>query len=132
MRKLLDSPWQTLSIHFALTVSSTSLSPRPFRGTWKMSQSPVSRNSNIERRMDRPKSVVGVIRGLLRSLLDPTAPNCWRYLHSANRESRYLHRCPQSPGTEKGAGIQYYTILRNLQQSCLKAKRNRCDSKSIL
>ena len=30
----------------------------------KMSQSPVSRNSNIERRMDRPKSVVGVIRGV--------------------------------------------------------------------
>ena len=31
---------------------------------WKMSQSPVSRNSNTERRMDRPKSVVGVIRGV--------------------------------------------------------------------
>jgi len=30
----------------------------------KMSQSPVSRNSNIERRMDRPKAVVGVIRGV--------------------------------------------------------------------
>jgi len=36
-----------------------------------MSQSPVSRNSNIERRIDRPKSVVGVIKGapLLTSLL---------------------------------------------------------------
>ena len=30
----------------------------------KMSQSPVSRNSNIERRMGRPKSVVEVIRGV--------------------------------------------------------------------
>ena len=30
----------------------------------KISQSPVSRNSNIERRMDRPKAVVGVIRGV--------------------------------------------------------------------
>ena len=33
-------------------------------GFRKMSQSPLSRNSNIERRMDRPKSVVGVIRGV--------------------------------------------------------------------
>jgi len=31
-------------------------------GPRKMSQSPVSRNSNIEKRMDRPKAVVGVIR----------------------------------------------------------------------
>ena len=30
----------------------------------KMSQSLVSRNSNIERRMDSPKTVVGVIRGV--------------------------------------------------------------------
>ena len=30
----------------------------------KMSQSLVSRNSNIERRMDRPKAVVGVIMGV--------------------------------------------------------------------
>jgi len=35
-----------------------------FGGPRKMSRSPVSRNSNIERRMDRPKSVVGVIRGV--------------------------------------------------------------------
>jgi len=35
-----------------------------FGGPRKMSQSPVSRNSNIERRIDRPKSVVGVIRGV--------------------------------------------------------------------
>ena len=35
-----------------------------FRGPRKMSQSPVSRNSNIKRRMDRPKAVVGVIRGV--------------------------------------------------------------------
>ena len=34
------------------------------RGPRKMSQSPVSRNSNIERRMDRPRAVVGVIRGV--------------------------------------------------------------------
>ena len=34
------------------------------RGPRKMSQSPVSRNSNIERRMDSPKSVVGVIKGV--------------------------------------------------------------------
>jgi len=33
-------------------------------GPRKMSQSPVSRNSNIERRMDRPRAVVGVIRGV--------------------------------------------------------------------
>ena len=33
-------------------------------GSRKMSQSPVSRNSNIERRMDRPRAVVGVIRGV--------------------------------------------------------------------
>ena len=32
------------------------------RGPRNMSQSPVSRNSNVERRMDRPKSVVGVER----------------------------------------------------------------------
>ena len=30
----------------------------------KMSQSPVSRNSNIRRRTDRPKALVGVIRGV--------------------------------------------------------------------
>jgi len=30
----------------------------------KMSQSQISRNSNIERRMDRPRAVVGVIRGV--------------------------------------------------------------------
>jgi len=30
-------------------------------GPRQMSQSPVSRNSNIERRMDRPRAVVGVI-----------------------------------------------------------------------
>ena len=33
-------------------------------GPRKMSQSPVSRNSNIERRMDWPGAVVGVIRGV--------------------------------------------------------------------
>jgi len=33
-------------------------------GPRKMSQSLVSRNSNIARRMDRPKAVVGVIRGV--------------------------------------------------------------------
>jgi len=33
-------------------------------GPGKMSQSPVSRNSNIERRLDRPRAVVGVIRGV--------------------------------------------------------------------
>ena len=33
-------------------------------GPRKVSQSPVSRNSNIERRMDRPRAVVGVIRGV--------------------------------------------------------------------
>jgi len=33
-------------------------------GPRKMSQSPVSRNSNIERRLDRPRAVVGVIRGV--------------------------------------------------------------------
>jgi len=33
-------------------------------GPRKMSQSLVSRNSNIERCMDRPKAVVGVIRGV--------------------------------------------------------------------
>ena len=33
-------------------------------GPRKMSQSPVSRNSNVERRMDRPRAVVGVIRGV--------------------------------------------------------------------
>jgi len=33
-------------------------------GPRKMFQSPVSRNSNIERRMDRPRAVVGVIRGV--------------------------------------------------------------------
>ena len=33
-------------------------------GPRKISQSPVSRNSNIERRMDRPRAVVGVIRGV--------------------------------------------------------------------
>jgi len=32
-------------------------------GPRKMSQSPVSRKSNIERRIDRPKSVLEVIRG---------------------------------------------------------------------
>ena len=33
-------------------------------GPRKISQSPVSRNSHIERRMDRPNAVVGVIRGV--------------------------------------------------------------------
>jgi len=33
-------------------------------GLRKMSQSPVSRNSNIDRRMDRPRVVVGAIRGV--------------------------------------------------------------------
>jgi len=33
-------------------------------GPRKMSQSPVSCNSNIERRMHRPRAVVGVIRGV--------------------------------------------------------------------
>jgi len=33
-------------------------------GPRKMSQSTVSRNLNIERRMDRPRAVVGVIRGV--------------------------------------------------------------------
>jgi len=33
-------------------------------GLGKMSQSQVSRNSNIETRMDRPRAVVGVIRGV--------------------------------------------------------------------
>ena len=33
-------------------------------GPRKMSQSLVLRNSNIERRMDRPRAVVGVIRGV--------------------------------------------------------------------
>jgi len=33
-------------------------------GPRKVSQSPVSRNSNIETRMDRPRAVVGVIRGV--------------------------------------------------------------------
>ena len=65
MRELLDAPWQTLRIPFAFTlwlappVSALARSGGPRKG----SQSPVSRNSNIERRMDRPKSVVGVIRG---------------------------------------------------------------------
>jgi hypothetical protein len=34
-------------------------------GPRKMPQSPVSRNSNIERRMDRSKSAVGIIRGVV-------------------------------------------------------------------
>jgi len=33
-------------------------------GPRKVSQSPVSRNSNIQRRMDRLRAVVGVIRGV--------------------------------------------------------------------
>jgi len=33
-------------------------------GLRKISQSPVSRNSNMERRMDRPRAVVGFIRGV--------------------------------------------------------------------
>jgi len=37
-------------------------------GPRKMSQSPVSRNSNIERRMERPRAVVGVIRGVAQAL----------------------------------------------------------------
>ena len=49
---------------------NTHWSPPPISGLCrcggprKMSQAPVSRNSNIERRMDRPKAVVGFIRGL--------------------------------------------------------------------
>jgi len=39
----------------------TSLDSDPNR---KMSQAPVSLNSNIERRMNRPKAVVGFIRGV--------------------------------------------------------------------
>ena len=33
-----------------------------------MSQSPVSRNSNIERRMDRPRTVLGGIRGVAQTV----------------------------------------------------------------
>ena len=40
------------------------LKPLRFPRARKMSQSPDSRNSNIKRRMDRPKAVVGVIRGV--------------------------------------------------------------------
>ena len=67
--------WQTLGVPSALTpigqLHQSPPSPVPGDpGTgeggdwWKMSQSPASRNSNIERRMDRPKSVVGVVRGV--------------------------------------------------------------------
>jgi len=63
MRGLIDSIWQTMGIPSALTPighlhqSPPSLVPEEVPRV----QSPVSRNSNIERRMDRPKSVVGVI-----------------------------------------------------------------------
>jgi len=68
MRKLLYSPWQALGVPFALTpigqLHESPPSGAHSGGPRKMSQSPVSRNSNIERRMDRPKAVVGVIRGV--------------------------------------------------------------------
>jgi len=69
MRKLLDSPWQTLSIPSALTPGAHWSAPPVSAlarsgGPRKMSQSPVSRNLNIKRRMDRPRAVVGVIRGV--------------------------------------------------------------------
>jgi len=61
--------WQTLGVPFALTtigqVYQSLPSPVPGDlGPAEMSESPVSRNLNIERHMDRPKSVVGVIRGV--------------------------------------------------------------------
>ena len=66
---MMVNPWN--SLRFNTHFSCTRLHPRPFRPQLhqspsyrpgKMSQSPVSRNSNIERGMDRPKSVGGVIR----------------------------------------------------------------------
>jgi len=83
MRKILYAPWQTLQkILYAEDTLFTLANPWTslrFNAHWsappvsalarsggpvKMSQSPVSRNSNIERRMDRHKSVVKVIRGV--------------------------------------------------------------------
>ena len=56
-------PWEFPPLWHPL-VSSTSLRLTRSGGPERMSQSPVSCNSNIERRMDRPKAVVGVIRGV--------------------------------------------------------------------
>jgi len=58
------SRWQTLGVPSALTpIGQLDQSP-PWPIPGEMSRSPVSRNSNIERRMDRPRAVVGVIRGV--------------------------------------------------------------------
>jgi len=60
------SRWHTLGVPSVLTPIGQhhQSPPSPVPGDLGMSQSPVSRNSNIERRMDRPKAVVGVIRGV--------------------------------------------------------------------
>jgi len=53
------------SLHFNTHWSAPSVSALARSGgPGKMSQAPVSRNSNIERRMDRPRAVVGVIMGV--------------------------------------------------------------------
>jgi len=70
-----------------------------------MSQSPVSRNSNIERRMDRPRAVVGVIRGVV-STVDI---NCHLWAGSGIDGVRYLRaigyfsmsQCATGPARER-------------------------------
>ena len=59
----LANPYHSLRFNTHWSVPPVSALARS-GGPRKMSQSPVSRNSNIERRMDRPRAVVGVIRGV--------------------------------------------------------------------
>ena len=59
------------SLRFNTHWSAPQSPPLPVPGAGgprKMSQSRVSRNSKIERRIDRPKSVVGVIRGVAQTV----------------------------------------------------------------
>jgi len=57
------------SLHFNTHLSAPPVSALARSGEpRKMSQSPVSRNSIIERRMSRPKAVVGVIRGVAQTV----------------------------------------------------------------
>jgi len=79
-------------------------------GSGKMSHSPVSRNS-IQRRMDRPKAVVGVIRGVA-STVDVSCP-LWAgsgiyrvcYLKAIGSGYISMSQCATGPARERKVSI---------------------------
>ena len=61
-----ETPWRTLNIPFAITPLGQFYQslPWPIPGDLERGPSHQSTCSNVETRMDRPKSVVRVIRGV--------------------------------------------------------------------